>query len=333
MKEGGTLMRGTGSFARTLTRLTLVVLLLSCRAQTQSAVPALPAEIPAAADRYTFLIMGNRAGQQAVWTTPDGQLHIFFQFNDRGRGPQTTSTLKLNANGLPIEESVRGNDYYKSRVDELYTLASGTARWKSSIEVGEKKLTAPAVYFSINGAPAELGILAQAALGNAGKIALLPDGEATIDRVAELNLEIPGRKKNVSLYAITGLDFAPTYVWLDDRRDFFAQLDPWETVIPEGWEGAIKPLQAAQDKAAQGRSARKQAEPPSARRHRVHPCQSLRCPVSRDSERPYGRHRRQSHSQRRAFHSDLHGSRRAGDRWHGADIVARPVGHARPRWG
>ncbi len=134
--------------------------------------------------------MGNRAGQQAVWTAPDGQLHIFFQFNDRGRGPQTTSILKLNAKGLPIEESVRGNDYLKSKVDESYTLTSGTARWKSSVEEGEKKLTAPAVYFSINGAPAELGILAQAALDNAGKISLLPDGEATVDRVAGLNLEI-----------------------------------------------------------------------------------------------------------------------------------------------
>src|SRR6202167_259027 len=250
-------MRGTGSFARTLTLLTLVnlLLLLSCRAQPQSAVPALPAEIPATADHYTVLVMGNPAGQQAAWTAPDRQLHIFFQFNDRGRGPQTTSILKLNTKGIPIEESVRGNDYLKSKVDESYALTSGTARWKSNVEEGEKKLSAPSVYFSINGAPAELGILAQAALGNAGKIALLPDGEATIDRVAELNLEIPGRKKNVSLYAITGLDFAPTYVWLDDRRGFFAQLDPWETVIPEGWEGAITPLQAAQDKAAQARSA------------------------------------------------------------------------------
>src|ERR1700685_2225510 len=166
-------MRGTGSFARTLTLLTLVNLLLlfSCRAQTQSALPASPAEVPATADRYTVLLMGNHAGQQAVWTAPDGQLHIFFQFNDRGRGPQTTSILKLNAKGLPIEESVRGNDYLKSGVDESYKLASGTARWKSSVEEGEKKLTSPAVYFSINGAPSELGILAHAALGYGGRVA------------------------------------------------------------------------------------------------------------------------------------------------------------------
>src|SRR6202167_6137075 len=250
-------MRGTGSFARTLTLLTLVnlLLLLSCRAQPQSAVPALPAEIPATADHYTVLVMGNPAGQQAAWTAPDRQLHIFFQFNDRGRGPQTTSILKLNTKGIPIEESVRGNDYLKSKVDESYALTSGTARWKSNVEEGEKKLSAPAVHFSINGAPAELGILAQAALANTGKISLLPDGEATVDRGGGLNLEIPGRKKSVTLYTITGLDFAPTYVWLDDRRGFFAYVDPWQTVIPEGWEEAIKPLQAAQDKAVHARSA------------------------------------------------------------------------------
>ena len=249
-------MRGNHFLPRALTRLTLVnlLLLLSCRAQTQSAVPALPAEVPATADRFSVLIMGNRAGQQAIWTAPDGQLHIFFQFNDRGRGPQTTSVLKLNARGLPIEESVHGNDYLKSNVNESYALTSGAARWKSSVEEGEKQLTAPAIYFSINGAPAELGILAQAALANAGKISLLPDGEATVHRVAGLNLEIPGRKKSVTLYAITGLDFAPTYVWLDDRHGFFAYVDPWQTVIPEGWEEAFKPLQAAQDNAVHARS-------------------------------------------------------------------------------
>src|ERR1700685_1349996 len=105
-------MRGTGSFARTLTLLTLVNLLLlfSCRAQTQSALPASPAEVPATADRYTVLLMGNHAGQQAVWTAPDGQLHIFFQFNDRGRGPQTTSVLHLDTKGVPVAENITGNN-------------------------------------------------------------------------------------------------------------------------------------------------------------------------------------------------------------------------------
>ena len=54
-------------------------------------LPALPSDIPAKATRYTVLLMGVPAGQQAVWTTPDGRVRAFFQYNDRGRGPKTYS--------------------------------------------------------------------------------------------------------------------------------------------------------------------------------------------------------------------------------------------------
>jgi hypothetical protein len=69
----------------------LGAVLWSQQTPPQSAVPALPTDIPSTADRYSFIMMGNLAGQQAVWTAPDGTLHVFFQFNDRGRGPKTTT--------------------------------------------------------------------------------------------------------------------------------------------------------------------------------------------------------------------------------------------------
>src|SRR5271166_727068 len=120
-----------------------------------SAVPALPADIPSTAERYSFLLMGNLAGQQAVWTTPDGALHIFFQFNDRGRGPKTTTILKFGPGGIPLSEVITGNDYMKSAVTENYSLEAGTARWKNDDEQGEKKISSPAFYFSLNGGPSE----------------------------------------------------------------------------------------------------------------------------------------------------------------------------------
>ena len=63
----------------------------------QSAIPALPSDIPSTAQHYVVLLVGAPAGQQASWTAPDGALHIFFQYNDRGRGPATTSVLHLDA--------------------------------------------------------------------------------------------------------------------------------------------------------------------------------------------------------------------------------------------
>ncbi len=71
-------------------------------AQQPPAAPALPADIPATAERYSFLLMGNLAGQEATWTASDGTLHIFFQFNDRGRGPKTTSILNSMRTASPF---------------------------------------------------------------------------------------------------------------------------------------------------------------------------------------------------------------------------------------
>ena len=133
----------------------------------------------------------------------------------------------------------------ESPVSEDYSLKGSSARWKNTSEQGEKTLAGPALYVSINGAPAEIGTLVHAALANGGKIALLPEGEARAERGAERDLEISGKKKHVVMYAVTGLDFSPTDVWLDDGDKFFAFVNPWATIIPEGWEKTASTLQAA----------------------------------------------------------------------------------------
>src|ERR1700686_5522429 len=227
----------------------------SSPAAEPSAVPPLPAEIPSTADRYSFFLMGNPAGQQAVWTASDGTLHIFFQFNDRGRGPKTTSVLKLDPNGVPISEVITGNDYLPSPVNENYSLEAGTARWKNDDEHGEKEISVPAFYAPLNGGPSEIALLAHAALQNGGKIALLPEGEARVQRMTELDIESAGHKKHVALYAIAGLDFSPTYFWAEAADKFFGTVDNWGTVVPEGWESSAPTLLAAQNEVKESRSA------------------------------------------------------------------------------
>jgi hypothetical protein len=72
-----------------------LLLIVSCWAQkpegAQSAVPPLPADIPGDAERYSVLIMGNLAGQQAVWKATDGSLHIKPPVS-RQATPKTTSS-------------------------------------------------------------------------------------------------------------------------------------------------------------------------------------------------------------------------------------------------
>jgi len=55
----------------------------------------------------------------------------------------------------------------------------------------------------------KIAVLVDAARRSGGKIALLPEGEARIERLAERDLESPGQRTHVAMYAITGLDFPP----------------------------------------------------------------------------------------------------------------------------
>jgi imidazolonepropionase-like amidohydrolase len=224
---------------------TLVVMLLStCAvlAQTQSSIVEIPANVPAGAQRFVVTMMGNTAGWDLVWKTPDGKLHQFFAFNDRGRGSRLTESIQLAPDGTIRSLDISGNDYYKTPVSESFTWGPGRARWKNSAENGSSSTAAPALYVPMNGGPLDDALLVKAALSRGGAVALLPGGEARVDKVAEKQLEKDGRRTTASLYSIRGINLAPSYIWVDDSHDLFAEGGTWFMTIREGWETAAKEL-------------------------------------------------------------------------------------------
>jgi len=239
--------------------LTALLLLASAFAQNDAATKVKendpPADVPANAVRSAVLTMGWRAGQQAVWRTDDGVTHILFEFNDRGRGPRTVTDYRFDRQGNMVGETTRGHDYLKAASDETFALAAdGTASWKNRSEAGSLKTDGPAYYVGMFAPPEDMALLIRAALAHGGKVALLPAGEARVERVAERTLEENGKHARVTEYAVTGLDFAPSYAWLDDSGAFFASGDTWGMVIREGFETAAKSLVDAQQAAQLERS-------------------------------------------------------------------------------
>src|SRR4051812_3440935 len=169
----------------------LIALLLAAA----SAVPDLPKDIPESAVKYEVRMVGSPAGQLAVW--PDGQgIRVFFQYNDRGHGPKSYTTLSLATDGTPQSVLIEGSNYMKAPVTETYSLRYGAATWKNNSEQGTRSVTAPSFYLSMAGSPLDLALVADAALRNGGAIALLPEGEARVTAVTT--------HEGATLYAITG---------------------------------------------------------------------------------------------------------------------------------
>jgi imidazolonepropionase-like amidohydrolase len=205
-----------------------------------SNVPELPKDVPASATMYEAQLLEKPAGQMATWTTPDGKLHVFFQFNDRGRGPKTYSTISLDQGGVLTGEETEGNDYFKAAVRETFAIQGGVASWKNKAEDGSRKLESPAFYASMFGAPIDTALLAKAALERGGTLPLLPAGEARVTRVTTV--------KQATLVAVTGLDLSPQYFWLDAKGQLFAQLAGWWTLVRAGQQAALPALRKAQKK-------------------------------------------------------------------------------------
>jgi cytosine/adenosine deaminase-related metal-dependent hydrolase len=205
--------------------------------------------------RHTVILGGNRAGVQTMTVGADGVREINFEFNDRGRGPKLATRVKVDAAGLLVDVQTSGNDYLKVPVTETFSLQNGVAHWKNNAENGEKKLTGPAFYLSMNSPPEELGLLTRALLKTPDrKIALLPEGQASLERLGELSLTSKSGPRQVTAYEIAGLGFEPETVWLDADGGYFASVNSWSSFIREGWEDSVPKLLEYQDQRANART-------------------------------------------------------------------------------
>ena len=185
--------------------------------------------------RYDWLTQGERSGSLVTRVDAEGVRHSRFEFNDRGRGPRLSERLQLDSRGLPIRVEVEGNSYLGARVDERFERSEGSARWNSTNDSGQRSLDTPAFYVAAEATPDQLAALARALLrSETRRLPLLPAGEASIESIQRHAFEHGGRTLHATLHAISGLGFAPRFVWLDDDGALFAVSWGWMGLLPEG---------------------------------------------------------------------------------------------------
>jgi Amidohydrolase family len=211
---------------------------------------------PSGTVRRTLVSLTRPSGSSVVTTADDGTITIVFDVLLNGRGPHTDATIRLARDGTIASLEAHGHHNVGARVDETFSIEGGRARWKSREETGEKTLAAPAFFVPIADLPDAFGWLAQALLKAGGTLPLLPAGQAHIEKAGEATVTSGAKQKHLTAYAITGLDLVPTPVWMEDDGTWFGVVDPWWSLVPEGWESAIVALVEKQVQMARDRDRR-----------------------------------------------------------------------------
>lgn len=233
--------------------LAFAALVASAVSPRLSAGPAAPARGDTA--RYTVLIAGRAAGEQAVWSGDGGARFVRFAFSDRQRTPSLLQRVELGPDGLTARLHTTGVDYLANPVDETFSRTGGRASWRTSAGAGSAALTGPAFYLSADFVPDEVARLARALLATPGhRLPLLPSGRAWLDEDGGRALRLDDGSA-ATLRLVSGLRMVPVPVWLDARGELVAQGDARFLVLRAGAEAVAARLVAAQEAALAARNA------------------------------------------------------------------------------
>ncbi|HKJ15817.1 MAG TPA: amidohydrolase family protein [Xanthomonadales bacterium] len=199
---------------------------------------------------YSWLTVGEPSGSLTVNHNDDASISIDFEFNDRGRGPNTSTKIWLDQRGYPIHLHVTGNNYSGGEVDERFEVLDRSAEWSSNVDSGSVPASDAGFYTAHNSNSETLAMLARALLGSdSGSVELLPSGTASISTVTSKTINQDGESLDITLYAIQGLGASPTHVWLDQDQQLFGVDYAWFAITRKGWESHFSLLKAEQEKA------------------------------------------------------------------------------------
>jgi len=185
------------------------------------------------------------AGYQYSWKDNDGTYRGVFEYNDRGRGPKFDEKIRTDETGSITYFEVNGHNYLKDTVNEKFQVNDDEASWESTTEQGKSDFNQHPFYIASSGGFTGTELLIRKLLSSPNQtVDLLPGGTAHLEKSEDVNL---GDSLHLKLITITGLDFTPSYTWMDDNGRFFAFTSSWFSCIPQGRSDLIKVLRPIQE--------------------------------------------------------------------------------------
>ena len=201
---------------------------------------------PADAVRYVVVSEAGQHGSQWQWQLPDGRTAYRWSQELRGWITEMDQVTTFAPGETIAATTVRGVTMSGDAAED-FRVSNGRATWKTATDAGEAAAGGwyiPAGGVGIANAPL---INALAAAGDKW-LDFLPSGKGRMTFDAMQTIQGPGGPKKVQLAFVSGILPSPYPVWLDENKRYFADIS-FISVIPAGYEGALKQLRDAQEAA------------------------------------------------------------------------------------
>jgi len=226
--------------------------LQGCSEETQDEATAQKASVGQTTE-YEWFSEGTPAGRSTVVRTGDGKIgaESFVHWNNREY--TVNSEMQLDTDGLVVAQKITGTSPFGAPIDESFSYEDGVARWSTVGESGSATTESPGFYVATEYGALGVAALVRAAIANIdGEIAMLPSGTARVDKLTTIGVATPDGEQTLSLYAIAGLDFTPTYAWFDDDLELkVLDFSGFMGMLPKGWDLAeldkLSAIQTEQD--------------------------------------------------------------------------------------
>lgn len=193
--------------------------------------------------RYDWYMSGSTpAGETTISRNGDGKIsnESFVHWNNREW--TVNSEVQLDENGRILSQRVTGISPFKSVIDETFSYENGVASWSTPGESGSVETDEPPFYLANEGITfGATGAMVRAAAKNLdGAIDLLPNGRARVEAARQVTVDTPDGEQTLTLYAIHGINFTPSFLWFDENLDVAAfDASGYLGMIPKGWDPAI----------------------------------------------------------------------------------------------
>jgi len=209
----------------------------------------LGASVPAlAATTERLSIVANDEVVGSLVAESDGDhTTVDYRVDNNGRGPKHREELRFDAQGVPVNWTIKGTSLMGGAVDETYGWTKGRAVWSSQADTGNQKAARAPLYVVNDDSPYALWVYVRAALAQPNQtIEVLPAGKVSVERLQTLKLGEGEQAADVTAYRLIGVQLDPAYLLLDGEGRLFAVFGPGSDgiTIRAGYEKSVKTLAA-----------------------------------------------------------------------------------------